>query len=105
MPCKRRPPLHRFTNGFPRQRRSGFCICPFVPTERDPIISLFLDIVDLDDSPLFDTLSYTWGDPLNRDVDESLHPPKADRRNLVSCNGVTMPIRANLHAALRMLLT
>ena len=82
-------------------RLCGFVDVPEIP---DPVISISLSVVHLDSAPLFDALSYTWGDSLCRELGPSLLPSANNRRNVVSCDGVITPIRPNLHDALDMLL-
>jgi hypothetical protein len=68
-------------------------------------INCSLEVVDLDDKPEYDCLSYTWGNPLYHGV----LPPKngreinADRIHPIECNGLIICVAKNLHEALRQL--
>ncbi|KAK4452764.1 heterokaryon incompatibility protein-domain-containing protein [Podospora aff. communis PSN243] len=70
----------------------------------DPIITISLDIVDLDKAPLFDALSYTWGTAVCEELGLFLLLPTRETQNILSCDGIIIPIRPNLHDALDMLL-
>ncbi|KAJ8108660.1 hypothetical protein OPT61_g8020 [Boeremia exigua] len=68
----------------------------------DDILHVTLSQVDLDDDPAFHTLSYTWGDPLDR---TGRHFSSIIPDTSISCNGKEITITRNLDAALRTILS
>jgi hypothetical protein len=74
-------------------------------SSKEQVIAISLDTVDLKTSPPFDALSYTWGDPLYRELDASLLPTIQDGPNMICCGGLVVPVQPNLFHALRMLLS
>jgi len=70
-----------------------------------PCLRFTLGIVDLDTSPEYDCLSYTWGDPLS--VWSSQDHAKISREwfthyDPVICNGKTLWVKRNLITCLQM---
>jgi Heterokaryon incompatibility protein (HET) len=62
-----------------------------------------LEIIDLNKSPVYDCLSYTWSDPLYHEL--SADPSKAKRQTgdlikQIECDGKIIPITENLEDAL-----
>ena len=65
-------------------------------------IRVSLRPVDLPDQPLYDCLSYTWGDPLYYDLWGPSSPPpiRPDQRVQIECNGKPLTISESLRQAL-----
>lgn len=62
-------------------------------TSEDGSIDITLRCVNLDDFPLYQCLSSTWGDPFGRDM--------AQRDYTISCHGRAFKIKENLRAAIQ----
>jgi len=75
-----------------------------LPGMSDLVITISLDIVNLETAPPFDALSYTWGNAVCEELGPSLLLPTKERQNVLSCEGTIIPVRPNLHDALDMLL-
>ena len=63
-----------------------------LPNCQDPAIALSFETVKPQESPPFDALSYTSGDPLCRELATLLLPAKKDRPPMVVCDGAETPI-------------
>jgi hypothetical protein len=61
-----------------------------------------IQIADRDDSPLYDALSYTWGDPRDP-IFQSITPEQYRRRHDIICNGGIISVTENLYHALQRL--
>ncbi|KAN0110618.1 HET domain containing protein [Hyaloscypha variabilis] len=61
-----------------------------------------IQIADLDDSPLYDALSYTWGDPRDP-IFQSITPEQYRRRHDIICDGCLISVTENLYHALQRL--
>ncbi|KAH0559693.1 hypothetical protein GP486_003790 [Trichoglossum hirsutum] len=61
-----------------------------------------LEVVDLNDEPLYDCLSYTWGDPLYHELSgpENTRRTTGERNNAITCDGLVLCITENLREAL-----
>ncbi|RYP40754.1 hypothetical protein DL767_001472 [Monosporascus sp. MG133] len=74
-------------------------------TEEDKyrLIKCSMETIDLDEFPVYDALSYTWGDPLTFHMEpEQVLPPSEWYRPAfqIECDGHTVSVTANLYAAL-----
>ncbi|KAN0071429.1 Heterokaryon incompatibility protein (HET) domain containing protein [Elaphomyces granulatus] len=69
----------------------------------DEPIRCSLEIVHLKDRPLYDCLSYTWGDPLYHDLSapEDRRPVTGQRTIPIYCDGLAVLVTKNLHDVLR----
>ncbi|KAI9767094.1 MAG: hypothetical protein M1840_005883 [Geoglossum simile] len=65
-------------------------------------IQCTLKVVDLGDSPLYDCLSYTWGDPLYHELSapQNIRRTSGERNRPISCDGLTVYGTENLREAL-----
>lgn len=75
------------------------------PQRNDQLIDISLETVDVKTAPPYDALSYTWDDPLCRDLDACLLPPIPNGPHEIYCNGAAVTIKPNLLDALKMLLS
>ncbi|KAH0536279.1 hypothetical protein FGG08_006840 [Glutinoglossum americanum] len=68
----------------------------------DEPIRCSLEVADLGDEPLYDCLSYTWGDPLYHELSgpQDIRRTSNERNNLITCDGLVLCITENLREAL-----
>jgi Heterokaryon incompatibility protein (HET) len=61
-----------------------------------------LEVVDLKDSPLYDCLSYTWGDPLYHELSapQNIRRISNERNIPITCDGLILHATENLREAL-----
>lgn len=65
-------------------------------------IQCSLKVVDLQSKPLYDCLSYTWGDPLYHELQapQDIRRTTDERKNPITCGGAVICVTENLREAL-----
>lgn len=66
------------------------------------LIQCSLEVVDLSQGPLYDCLSYTWGDPLYHELSapQDIRRTNKERNFPITCDGLIIYVTENLYEAL-----